>query len=204
VTNTSGSVWQTTSKFEGQGDPISRAFSIPSGSLSAATNYRVARAFLLEQAAAFDTARLAAWRDDVATPATLSTFVSGSLKTDASGDLNTDGFNERHGWHEITCSGGVAAFTLPVASGTRHKPAFRLHSWTSTNRGVKIASVYLSEGTDYVIDDMGGSVAVLQLLSDFTSNAVIEVTTENPALSSAPQVFARRHQSGMNFYGTRR
>lgn len=203
ITNTSGSIWQISSKYEGQGDPISRAFAVPSGSLSTVSHYRVARAFLLEQAVAFDTARLAAWRDDVATPATLSTFVAGSLKTDASGDLNTDGFNERHGWHEITCSGGVAAFTLPVASGTRHMPAFRLHSWTSTNTGVKIASVYLTEGTDYVIDDMGGGVAVLQLLSDFTSNVVIEVTIEDPTIGRA-SLFNRRPQSGISFYGPRR
>lgn len=204
ITNTSGSVWQTTSKYEGQGDPISRAFSIGSGSLSAATNYRVARAFLLEQAAAFDTARLTAWRDDVAVPATLSTFVAGSLKTDASGDLNTDGFNERHGWHEITCSGGVAEFRLPVSSGTRHMPAFRLHGWTNTNTGLLINGAYAVEGTDYVIDDMGGSVAVLQLLTDRTANTDIEVAIPDPALTGSPSAFTRRHQSGINFYGSRR
>ena len=205
ITNTSGSVWQTTSKLEGNGDPISRAFSIPSGSLFDGSNYRVARAFLLEANGALSTSVLEAFRDDIGTPASIVTFTTGSLKTNAAGDLNTDGFNERHGWYEINCSGGVCSFTFPVPSGKRFFPAFRLSSWTNTNSAVKINGVYMVAGTDYVIDDLGGNVGLLQLLSDRTANTTVEVTvpgTNSP--DNIPRITPTPARFGIQSYGFRR
>ena len=143
--------WDVTSKYEGTGDPISRAFGPPGTSLTVGNSYRVARAFFLRAASVLSDTILTDFRGAIATPGTL-TFTTGSLKTDATGDTNTDGFNERHGWYEITCSSGVASWTLPVASGTRHMPAFRLHSWTNTNTALSIAGSPAASGTDYVID----------------------------------------------------
>lgn len=205
VTNAGGSIWQLTSKWEGNGDPISRAVSAATASLSAGNNYRVARGFLARTAAALDSTLLGQFRDDLATPASIVTFTTGSLKTDAAGDDNTDGFNERYGWYEINCSGGVCNFTFPVASGKRFYPAFRLNSWTNTNIGVKIGGTYLSQGTDYVIDDLGGGLGLLQLLSDRTSNTVIEVTVEDPNASAYVQdVVHSPAKFGIQFYGFRR
>lgn len=198
-TNASGSVWGQGSKFEGNGDPISRAISIGTPSLIVNTDYRVARAFLVRPGSALSSAGLEAFRDDVATPASLASFLAGSIKTDASGDTNADGFNERHGWHEISCSDGGFACTLPVSSGTRHMPAFRLHGWGAGNTALKINAAPAVEGVDYVIDDVGGGIAVLQLLSDFTSSAALQMTQEG-----APSTAFRRNQSGINFYGSRR
>jgi hypothetical protein len=167
--------WFVTSKNEGAGDPISRAISVQGTSLAVSTSYRVARAFLMRAASALDGATLTAWRDALASPGTLS-FTTGSAKTDAEGDTNADGFNERHGWYEVNCSGGGAEWTLPVASGTRHFPVFRLHGWTNTNVDLNINGSPAVSGTDYVIDDLGGSVAVLQVLADYTADVDFEVT----------------------------
>lgn len=205
VTNAGGSVWGLTSKYEGNGDPISRACSVDPVSLSAGTNYRVARAFLARTATVLDSTLLGALRDDLATPASIVTFTTGSLKTNAGGDGNTDGFNERHGWYEINCSGGVCNFTFPVASGTRFYPAFRLSSWTNTNTGLKINGSYAVPDTDYVIDDLGGGVGLLQLLSDRTANTTIEVTVPNPnATAYVPDVVRPPARFGVQSYGFRR
>lgn len=167
-------------KNAGDGSPIS----IPNGisSVAASTQIRGARAILLETSGtiALSDADIQAYRDDIKTPATL-TFTIGAAKTDAAGDTDADGFNERHGWYEITCAGGTADFTLPIASGTRHKPAFRLHSWTNTNTGLTIGGTPAVLGADYVIDEVAPGIAVLQLLSNRTANTALALTTSSGA-----------------------
>lgn len=205
VTNAGGAIWQLTSKYEGNGDPISRAVSAATANLSAGNNYRVARGFLARTAASLDSTLLGQFRDDLATPASIVTFTSGSLKTNAAGDDNADGFNERHGWYEITCVGGVCNFTFPVPSGKRFFPAFRLSSWTNTNSAVKINGVYMVAGTDYVIDDLGGNVGLLQLLSDRTVDTTVEVTvpgTNSP--DNIPRITPTLARFGIQSYGFRR
>ena len=177
------SAWDITSKFEGNGDPISRAVSTPGSNLTAGTALRVARAFLFRPASALSATVLQEWRDDLASPGTLS-FTTGSAKTDAAGDTGATGFNKRHGWYEITCSGGNAEWTLPVASGTRHWPVFRLHGWDSGSTVVTINGSPATSGTDYVLDDCGGGVAVLQLLADYAADVDIEVGSALPTLSA--------------------
>lgn len=182
--NWSGSVHNLTHKMRGNGDPISQAVARYSANLVHATAYEVYRAYRLECASglSLDSDTLIDWRDDYKTPAALS-FTTGAIKTNAAGDLNTDGFNERHGWYEITCSGGTADFTVPVTSGSpRYYPAFRLHSWTNTNVALEIDGVAATPGTDYVIEDMGGSVGILQVLSVLTADTDLTLASSSASL----------------------
>lgn len=171
--------WDVTSKFEGNGDPISRAVSVQGANFSAGAQLRVARAFLVETAAALDGATLTAWRDNLATPGALSVAV-GTLKTDAAGDTNADGFNERHGWYEVTGTGGGATFTLPVASGSRHMPAFRV-SGPAAIVSVTINGAAATAGTDYVLDTVAASTHIVQLLSTRTADTTVALVAETNA-----------------------
>ena len=177
---------QFSHKISNDGDPISHLFP-HNYTLTAQTNYEAGRYYLIESGSGLtlsDTV-ITDFRDDIKVPATLS-FTLGSLKTNAAGDYNTNGYNERHGWHEITCSSGKATFTLPVSSGKRHGPAFRLHSHTlSTNPTVYINSSLAVADTDYVWDDIGDGTGVLQLLSNRTSSTTIEIT-QHVASSTNP------------------
>lgn len=181
--------WDVTSKFEGNGDPISRAVSTQGTNFSAGAELRVARAFLVQSAAALDGATLTAWRDNLAAPGTL-TVATGTLKTDAAGDVGADGFNERHGWYEVTAAAGGATFTLPVASGSRHMPAFRIHGFTPTT-GLRVevngSPAYL--GVDYVIDTVAAGIHVLQLLSTRAANTTVALTDAAPHLEVTPPTF---------------
>lgn len=170
------SAWDVTSKWEGNGDPISRAISTQGTNLSAGTSIRVARAFLMRPASALDGATLTAWRDDLASPATL-TFTTGSAKTDAAGDTGATGFNRRHGWYEITCSGGGAEWTLPVASGTRFMPVFRLHGYGGGTPTVTIDAVSATAGVDYVADEVESGVLLVQFLGDYTADVDFAVSS---------------------------
>ena len=174
-TGSPSAAWQVTSKFEGNGDPISRAVSVQGASFSAGSQLRVARAFLVEATAALEGATLTAWRDNLAAPGTLSVAV-GTLKTDAAGDTNADGFNERHGWYEVTGGAGGAAFTLPVASGSRHMPAFRVFGLAEIV-SVTINGAAATAGTDYVLDTVAAGVHVLQLLSTRTADTAVTLAT---------------------------
>lgn len=168
---------QFSHKISNDGDPISHLFP-HNYNLTAQTNYEAGRYYLIESGPGLslsDTA-ITDFRDDIKTPATL-TFSLGSLKTNATGDYNTNGFNERYGWHEINCSEGKATFTLPVTSGKRHGPTFRLHSHTlSTNPTIYINSNLVYSDIDYVWDDIGDGTGVLQLLSNRTASTTIEIT----------------------------
>lgn len=177
-TATATETFDISSKWEQTGDPNSHAINVSSANISADQELSVARAFLIQQGTSitFDATTLEQFRDDVKTPATL-TMTTGTLKTDAAGDYNTDGFNERHGWHEITCgAGGAVLFTLPVASGKRFGPTFRFSSWSITSPIITIAGAVGVSGTDYLFDDLGDGTAVLQLLSDRTSDTSIQVS----------------------------
>lgn len=178
-TGTPSAAWQVTSKFEGNGDPISRAVSVQGANFSAGAQLRVARAFLVEATAALDGATLTAWRDNLATPGALSVAV-GTLKTDAAGDTNADGFNERHGWYEVTGTVGGATFTLPVASGSRHMPAFRV-TGPAAVVGVTINGSAATAGTDYVLDTVAASTHVVQLLSTRTADTTVALVAETNA-----------------------
>jgi hypothetical protein len=177
--SSSGSVFSVTSKFEGSGDPISRAVSTSGSNLTAGGRTAVSRAFLVKQASALSDSVLTNWRDDIKTPATLS-FSTGSAKTNAEGDTNTDGFNERHGWYEIQCASGDAAWTLPVPSGTRYMPVFRLHGFT-TKTVISVNGTPATENTDYTLDTVESGIVVLQMMGDYSANttfALSEATTE--------------------------
>lgn len=189
-TGAPSAAWDVTSKFEGNGDPISRAISTQGTNFSAGSPLRVARAFLVETAAALDGATLTAWRDNLAAPGTLS-VATGSLKTDAAGDTNTDGFNERHGWYEVTAAGGGATFTLPVASGSRHMPAFRIHGFTpATGLRFTLNGSPAYVGIDYVVDTVASGVHVLQLLSTRTADTTVAVTDAAPYAETDPPTFS--------------
>lgn len=182
---TSGSIFDVTSKLEGSGDPISRAVSTSGTNLSVSSSYRVARAFFVQAESALSDAQFVTWRDDLKTPATL-TMTAGTRKLDAAGDMNTDGFNERHGWYEINCASGAAEFTLPIASGARHMPAFRLHGWTSTNTSATINGTPGVVDVDFVIDEVASGVAVLQLLDTYTADVSVVVTSDSTTTTVSP------------------
>ena len=176
-----GSVWGMSTKYEGTGDPRSCVGYVNGSDLTNATSFRWHRGYL-EQVGSLsqDGTVLTDWRGDVIAPATL-TMTTGSLKTDAAGDTNNDGFNERHGWYEVTCSGGLANFTLPVASGTRHMPQFFLRSHTlGSAPALSIAGTPGVLNTDYTWDDLGGGLGLLQVLSSLTSNTSLDLSTYRP------------------------
>jgi hypothetical protein len=115
-------------KWEQTGDPRSFALAIINTNLTDDTDYTASRAFLVQRGSglATDANTIEDWRDDVKTPDTL-TMTTGTAKTDADGDYNTDGFNERHGWYEVTCASGDIDLTLNVpVSGTRFHPCVPL------------------------------------------------------------------------------
>lgn len=114
-------------------------------------------------------------RDDVKTPATF-TFVNGSLKADAVGDFDTDGFNERYGWYEVNAAGGKLNCTLVVgASITRYQPQLHINGYTGLTT-ISLAGVLATVNTDYVLDDLGDGTALLQILSNRAANTQIELT----------------------------
>lgn len=190
-----GAVWDITSKFEGSGDPISRAISTAGTNLVVGANVRVARGFLIRPDTGLSDTVLTNWRDDLKTPATL-TFTAGSAKTNASGDTNADGFNERHGWYEIQCAaGGDVAWTLPVGSGVRYQPVFRLHGFT-TKTSLIVNGVSAVPNTDYVIDTVESGVAVLQILADFSSNANFVLTDAVATLTGNNSIQSNSSSTG--------
>lgn len=173
-TGLTGNIWDVTSKFEGSGDPISRAISTSGTNLSAGTNIRVARGFLINPDTGLNDTVLTNWRDDIKTPATL-TFTTGSVKLDAIGDTNADGFNERFGWYEVNCVSTGINFTMPISGLTRYMPVFRLNNW-SGQTGIYLNGSLAVNNTDYTIDDLGSGVALLQLSGSYNSNLSIDVT----------------------------
>jgi hypothetical protein len=179
------------SKWEQTGDPNSYAVNVAASDMTADDVISVARAFLVEQGSSIslDSSVLEDFRDDVNSPDTL-TMTTGTAKTDAAGDYNTDGFNERHGWYEVTCDTGDIELTLNVpVSGTRFHPVFRLWSYTAgASPTVTIAGSGASAGTDYLIDDLGDGTAILQILSDRTADTDITLTgvdNTKPTVQSA-------------------
>jgi len=185
VQNTVSLITDLTDKFEGNGDPSSRAFNFNGTELTAGTTYEIARSYLIESGSSLTLSDtdLINFRDDMKTPASL-TFSIGSLKTDSAGDFDTDGFNERYGWHEVNCLNGVASFSL-TTSIVRFGPVFRLNNYAAANGStVIINSVTAIAGTDYVLDDLGNGSAILQLLSNPSSTISINITPSAPTFSA--------------------
>lgn len=110
-------------------------------------------------------------------------FTAGSLKTDAAGDTNTDGYNETNYRHEINCSAGAAAFTLQLTSPDyAYWPKFRLHSHTQgSSPVVTIEGVTGVADTDYTWTDNEDGTGDLQLLSNRTADTDIAVGEAVPA-----------------------
>lgn len=191
-TNMADAAHNLLNKFVGDASPISTVFQRNVASMVDGTQYRMGRGYLIESGSslALSDTVLTGWRDDIKTPATMTASI-GSANTGASGDYDADGFNERHGWYEYTCSGGVASFTLAVGGITRYMPAFRLSSWGGgtvvlINGGVGVS------GTDYVLDDLGGGVALLQILSSLASDTTVSLfgaTTTEFALFGTEGVY---------------
>lgn len=171
--NVSGSVLQLQDKLAGYGDPLTLQVGINASDLSVNTAYETGRWIYLERGSlSLSDSVLQGVRDDIKTAMT-PTVATGSLKTDADGDLDTDGFNERFGWAEVDCDGsGHATFTIAGGTTARYRPAVRLHGFAAGG-GV----TGLTEGTDYLLDDMGDGNALLQILSVVNSDTEYEFTT---------------------------
>ncbi len=177
VSGASGLSLTLNHKCTGSAAPISIA-SGPNSGLSDATTYEIARAWFLETGSGYgvDSTRLTDFWNDVKAPATLG-FTTGSAKENATGDVDTDGFNERFGWYEINCASGAASFSMTISSGTRHMPAFRLNSHTvGPSPTVSINSLSATHGIDYVWDDLADGTGILQLLANYTSTFTVNVT----------------------------
>lgn len=161
--------WGMNVKHVGSGDPISVAPGLGVSAPDFGHVFPAWRMIVIEAGGlALSDAVITAIRDDFKTPATLS-FTTGSLKTDAAGDDNGDGWNGRYGWHEITASSGAAVFTLPGAT-TRHYPAFRIHGL-----GASPSVAGLTAGTDYVIDSLGDGSHLLQILGVVSADTEYDV-----------------------------
>ncbi|MBL8028677.1 MAG: DNRLRE domain-containing protein, partial [Fibrobacteres bacterium] len=75
-------------------------------------------------------------------PSVLNDFRTGTLKTNAAGDLNSDGFNEREGVYELQCdaASGEAYFWFNKDATTRQRymPAFKVNGYTWTHAPTKV------------------------------------------------------------------
>lgn len=161
----------------GLGQPWSVSVTLQSG-ISDLTTYIGARAYFLESSNVIDGVTLTQWRDNVVTPATLTSFTNGSVKTDAVGDLNADGFNERYGWYEVTASGSTLTFTLPVASGRQHWPAFRVYGLTVVT--VSLNGSPQTVGNGYLADNLGDGSYLVQLMDSYSSDQVVTASSIAP------------------------
>ena len=188
IANTpSGSV---SHKYTGSGAPISTM--VLRATVADGTVYEFYRAYYLDasSSAALSNTILTGIRDDLKTIATFS-FNTGSLKTNAAGDANADGFNERFGWTELNPVANVLDFTLNWGSITRYKPQFRVNSWTGgATVSVTIAGSPAVAGTDYWWDDLGDGTGLLQLAANIGANTAI--TLASPA--SSPRNFGGKFQ----------
>jgi hypothetical protein len=164
---------------------MSHAWSPFAAALSANTTYTVGRGFLFERGSGItlDATTIETWRSDIKTPATFS-YTTGSNKTNADGDYNTDGFNERHGWYEVNASGDVLNCTFTIGSINRIQPVFRIWGLSASGKAVTIAGSLGVSGTDYVLEDMGDGNALLQLLTTRSANTTI-VTSSEQSFKSA-------------------
>lgn len=185
ITGLSGAYHNMTSKWQGNGGPISRVATRYEANITDFTALRFYRAVIAEGGSlSLDGALLAEVRDDLGTIATFS-WTTGSSKTDAAGDDNTDGFNERHGWYEVNASSNELDFTLTVGSYDRHYPQFLINSWTGgASPAVTIAGSGASAGTDYVFTDFGDGTALLELLSVRSADTAITVAEAVPTYTS--------------------
>jgi hypothetical protein len=177
-----GTTANQTNKTTGDGAPISMAFGRNPSDTVDLTTYKQGRAYLLESAAALtlSDATIQAWRSDASGAATLSVAV-GTANTSVAGDTNTDGFNERHGWYELTAAAGGSTFTMPVPSGARYMPAFRISGFTpATGLRLTLNGSPAYVGIDYVIDTVASGIHVLQLLGTLTANTTVALTDAAP------------------------
>lgn len=174
-TNTDSLQGDIATKWEQTADPISLAWAVPPANLTTATEYTCARGFLVERGSLSLSADVIEdWRDSIKTPATI-TYTTGSVKTNASGDYNSDGFNERHGWFEVNASSDEISISLAHGGVDRAWPVFRIWGLDATSKDVTIAGSLGVSGTDYTLEDMGDGNALLQILSTRTADTTIEV-----------------------------
>jgi hypothetical protein len=167
--------WNLTTKWEGNGDPISRAGSVFPATITSGQELRIARCYV-EQVGnlALDSTLLGQVRSDLLNPATLS-VATGTLTTNAAGDTDTDGFVERHGWYQMACDGS-AEWTLPLGSASaRVMPQFFLTGYAlGSSPRVTLNGEVAVAGEDYWLDTTG-SVALLQLADLYTEDLEIAV-----------------------------
>ncbi len=72
-------------------------------------------------------------------PCIIHDLRTGTLKTNASGDLNSDGFNESEGNYELNAVNDIVYFWFNEdSSKTRYCPVFRMNSYTSPYPPTKI------------------------------------------------------------------
>jgi hypothetical protein len=103
------------------------------------------------------------------------TMATGAIKTNSTGDDDTDGWNEREGSYEFNASSiNEVKFDLDTGSITKHKPVFRIHNYTaSTEPLVKYNNSLRTEGTDYLVSmegDLGNDVVLIHWLHDVTGS----------------------------------
>jgi len=109
-------------------------------------------------------------------------MITGTQKTDAVGDIDNDGFNETFGWYEIDCAGGAAEYTFTTAI-KRFQPIFRLNNCTGTTVTINGGA---ASASDYVMDNLGGGVFLLQILNNPVSDTTYKV---NSPVTSRPKPF---------------
>ncbi|MFH0920190.1 MAG: DNRLRE domain-containing protein, partial [Fibrobacterota bacterium] len=123
-------------------------------------------------------ARMGGWRS------------GGSTKTDAGGDLNTDGFNEREGCYELTCGGNnTVFFWFNIDSvRTRYYPVFKMNSYTGATAPTRVMIIsadervvdtcYASRG-DVNISLLSGNRVIFQLNRVISGPCIIFCAHDN-------------------------
>lgn len=116
--------------------------------------------------------------DDFEQPAAL-TVTTGSLNTAADGDDDTDGYNERHGWYELTASSNAVAFAFDNVTD-RVRPQFHVASMTTVGT-VLVDGTAQTLDTDYwaTPDGAGGYLVGFTGTLDQAAKVVITKQTKS-------------------------
>jgi hypothetical protein len=109
--------------------------------------------------------------EDKYIPAIIDDWRTGSTKTDAAGDLNSDGFNEREGCYEIVAASGIVYFWFNEDnSRTRYYPVFKMNNYTSSTPPTR---VLLISPDERLIDTCFADRGDVNIMLDDANNFVV-------------------------------
>lgn len=158
-------------------DPMSLAFTISRNTIANGESVTASRLLMVDTGAsvAADNTLRGNLLNDLEQPAALSVS-TGSLVTDASGDADTDGFNEQHGWYELETTTNAVAFALDGVTD-RVRPQFHIDGMV-TVPNVFVDGVLQTEGTDYWWTPDGATGSLVGFTGTIAGDSVISISRQ--------------------------